>query len=126
MGRIMSISNVGLVHLENEPLFRITIPSKTQAYFREGLPVLMAVEGDARSLVQKAGAGLGCTPCDATAIAETLAQMAKLPPETLRQMGQSGQDFYQREMSFAVGMARLDESLRRIHAAKCWPHMDRR
>jgi colanic acid biosynthesis glycosyl transferase WcaI len=40
-----------LVHLRKDPLFEITIPSKTQAYMAVGKPLLMAVDGDAANLV---------------------------------------------------------------------------
>ena len=42
MPHIFAISDVLLVHLRDEPLFRITIPSKTMAYMACGRPVLMA------------------------------------------------------------------------------------
>jgi colanic acid biosynthesis glycosyl transferase WcaI len=47
-----------LVHLRRDPLFAITIPSKTQAYMAMGRPILMAVESDAADLVNRAHAGL--------------------------------------------------------------------
>ena len=47
IGRILSLADVLLVHLQDDPLFRITIPSKAQAYLAVGRPILMAVAGDA-------------------------------------------------------------------------------
>ena len=112
MGRIMAMAHAGLVHLQDEPLFRITIPSKTQAYFHEGLPVLMAVAGDARALVESAQAGLGCSPGDPEALARTVVAMMSLPAAELKQMGERGREFYRREMSFDAGVSRLEACLR--------------
>ena len=42
MPELFTQADVLLVHLKDEPLFRITIPSKTQAYLAIGKPVLMA------------------------------------------------------------------------------------
>lgn len=55
--RIAAASDALLVHLKRDPLFSITIPSKTQAYFHAGKPILMGVEGDAAYLVQEAKGG---------------------------------------------------------------------
>ena len=57
-----ALADVLLVHLKNDPLFEITIPSKTTAYMACGRPILAAVKGDAAELVQSAGAGLACQP----------------------------------------------------------------
>ncbi len=51
MPPIFALSDVLLVHLKEDPLFCITIPSKTQAYLAFGKPILMAVRGDAADLV---------------------------------------------------------------------------
>ena len=39
IGAILSLADAALVHLKDDPLFRITIPSKTQAYLALGRPV---------------------------------------------------------------------------------------
>src|SRR5205823_13152285 len=55
MGRVLALADVLLVHLKTDPLFSITIPSKTQAYMASGKPVLMAVRGDSADLVTQSG-----------------------------------------------------------------------
>ena len=40
MGGILAGSDALLVHLKDDPLFRITIPSKIQAYLAAGKPIL--------------------------------------------------------------------------------------
>lgn len=51
VGGVLDYANVLLVHLKRDPLFEITVPSKTQAYMAIGKPLLMAVSGDAADLV---------------------------------------------------------------------------
>jgi glycosyltransferase involved in cell wall biosynthesis len=121
MGRLMSVSHLGLVHLQNDPLFRITIPSKIQAYLREGLPILVAVDGDAKEVVERARAGVGCRSEDAKALADAIAELSRVPTEELRQMGIRGREFYDREMSCQAGVGRLELYLRQVvaeHSAK--------
>jgi glycosyltransferase involved in cell wall biosynthesis len=107
MGRLMSLAHVGLVHLQRDPLFQITIPSKIQAYMRAGLPILVAIEGDAKDMVEQAHAGVSCKPEDPIALATTITYLAGLPRDQLHQMGMQGQKFYEQEMSFEAGVDRI-------------------
>ncbi len=88
-----------LVHLNSSPLFKITIPSKTQAYMYAGKPIIMAVEGDAAELVRNAGAGLTCVPGNPVKLAEVVIQMIDLGPKQRLLMGKAGRDYYDRELS---------------------------
>lgn len=51
IGRYLAAADVLLIHLRKDPLYRITIPSKTQAYLAASKPILIAVEGDAAALI---------------------------------------------------------------------------
>jgi glycosyltransferase involved in cell wall biosynthesis len=74
MAKYYALADVLLVHLKRDPLFEITIPSKTQAYLACGKPILMAVAGDAAEIVRSAGAGLVCPPENPAAMSETVLQ----------------------------------------------------
>ncbi len=106
-----------LVHLKPDPLFSITIPSKTQAYLYAGKPVLMAVEGDAARLVEEAGAGLAVQPGNARDLAGKVLQLHAMQPEDLAAMGRRGQVFYEERLSFSRGLSDF-ETLFRKHARK--------
>ncbi|ADH90483.1 glycosyl transferase group 1 [Ancylobacter novellus DSM 506] len=103
VGAWLKAADVLLVHLKDDPLFAITIPSKTQAYLAAGKPILMAVAGDAAELVRQAGAGLIVPPEDPQALAGAVVQMAGLDPAELATLGANGRVFYERELSFDKG-----------------------
>ncbi|MDF2812343.1 MAG: glycosyl transferase group 1 [Microvirga sp.] len=103
VGAWLKTADVLLVHLKDDPLFAITIPSKTQAYLAVGKPILMAVSGDAAELVRQAGAGLIVPPEDPQALAGAVVQMAGLDPSELATLGANGRAFYERELSFDKG-----------------------
>ncbi len=109
MAPILAAADALLVHLIDDPLFRITIPSKTQAYLAAGKPLLMAVNGDAADLVRQADAGVVCAPQDPTAIAAAAMNLASTPASELAAMGDRGREFYRRELSMDVGVDRLVE-----------------
>lgn len=109
IGNVLRLAEVLLVHLRRDPLFAITIPSKTQAYLATGKPILMAVEGDAADLVQKAQAGLSCEPESPQAIADAVGRFYQMQPEQRKQLGVNGMDFYDRELSFAQAVTTYEK-----------------
>ena len=88
-----------IVHLKDQPLFRITIPSKTQAYLFAGRPILMAVPGDAADLVIQAGAGVLAAPENPIDLAEKITALTMMTPEARKVMGSRGPAFYQRKLA---------------------------
>lgn len=108
IGGILSMADILLVHLKDNPLFRITIPSKTQAYLAMGRPILMAVDGDAADLVARADAGVICPPENADAMAAAVKRMYELGPSRREAMGANGKAFYDNHLSLKVGVERFE------------------
>ena len=116
IGDILNLADVLLVHLKNDSLFRITIPSKTQAYMAAGRPILMGVKGDAAALVEKAGAGLTCRPEDPQDIANVVARLYNMSREELALMGDNGRKFYKQELLFRIGVRRFEKIFQYVAA----------
>jgi glycosyltransferase involved in cell wall biosynthesis len=108
IGEILNLADVLLVHLRKDPLFRITIPSKVQAYLAVGKPILVGVEGDATSLVLRAGAGLAYDPGHPENLAEAVREMAGMSLSALDQMGERGRQFYKNELSITKGVNKFE------------------
>jgi glycosyltransferase involved in cell wall biosynthesis len=111
MGAILALSDAVLVHLRDDPLFRITIPSKTQTYLYCGLPIVMAVSGDAAALVSEAGAGVCCPPQSPRSLADAIISLASSSPTSRKAMGRAGQIFYDRELSLSAGIEKFEAQL---------------
>jgi glycosyltransferase involved in cell wall biosynthesis len=109
IGKFLNSADVLLVHLKKDPLFDISIPSKTQAYMAAGKPILMGVEGAAADLIQKAGCGLSCTPENPSSIARTVEIFYKMSKTDLRKMGIAGKKFYSNELSLRAGVQKFEE-----------------
>jgi glycosyltransferase involved in cell wall biosynthesis len=114
MANIFAVSDILLVHLRDEPLFRITIPSKTIAYMACGRPVLMAVEGDAADLIRGAGAGVSCRAGDAKELAETIRSLRAIPRAELEEMGRAGRKAFLASYSRGVLLDRYEAVLATI------------
>jgi lipopolysaccharide/colanic/teichoic acid biosynthesis glycosyltransferase/glycosyltransferase involved in cell wall biosynthesis len=116
MGAVFEGVDALLVHLKDDPLFRITIPSKTQAYLASGKPILMAVRGDAADLVKRSQSGVICEPSDPKSIAEAVKILVNAGPELLSAMGRNGKAFYDKELSISTG---VEKFIRVFETAAC-------
>ena len=104
VGTHLSDADCLLVHLKDDPLFAVTIPSKTQAYMLCGKPIIMAVRGDAADLVRQAGCGKVCQPENAQELAEAAISLCRMSKLELSEMGASGLAFYRSTLSFQAGV----------------------
>lgn len=112
VGGYLHAADALLVHLRKNPLFEITIPSKTQAYMAVGKPILMAVDGNAADLIRQSGSGVIVESENATALAEAAQSLEKLSSEELGEMGQKSVEFYRKHLSLAEGVKRFSSILR--------------
>ena len=111
---LLSLADVVLVHLKDDPLFRITIPSKVQAYMSAGRPILIGVRGDAADLVLSAQAGLQCEPENPESIAEAAEKLCAMSRAELFTMGENGRRFYERELALSIGARRFERIFRSV------------
>jgi colanic acid biosynthesis glycosyl transferase WcaI len=114
VGAYLNSADALLVHLRKDPLFRITIPSKTQAYMAVGKPIVMGVEGDAADLVTLASCGAVVEPESPGDIAEGIEHLAGLPKNSLETMGCNARAYYDRELSVESGSTRFALILREL------------
>ena len=88
----VSASDLCLVMLKKTELFKTVIPTKLLEYMACERPVVVAVDGQARKIIEEAGAGVFVEPEDSRALVEAIVELAK-NPEQRRQMGASGRHY---------------------------------
>ncbi len=113
IGAVLGKADALLVHLRKDPLFTITIPSKTQAYMAVGKPILMAVDGDAADLVNIAGCGVLAESENPGAIAEAALRLYAMSSSEREAMGMRSREYYQKHLSLTVGVGRFGELFKR-------------
>lgn len=84
-----------LVTLADRPIFAATIPNKVQAYLASGRPIIASLNGEGARLVTEAKAGLAAPAEDASALADAILQLYRLPPAERERMGENGRRYYQ-------------------------------
>lgn len=97
--RIQNAADLCVVSLKDDPLFRITVPSKLQALLASGLPILGIVAGDAAAIIEASGAGFVATPGDPASARDAIRRAMAMGPEALRTLGERGRTYYANEMS---------------------------
>jgi len=97
--KIQNAADLCVVSLKDDPLFRITVPSKLQALLASGLPILGIVAGDAAQIIHESGAGFVAKPGDADSVSDAIGRAAEMDPTALRALGERGHTFYASQMS---------------------------
>lgn len=118
MPHLYALADTLLVHLKDDPLFRITIPHKILAYLSAGKPVLAAVAGDVADLIASIGAGVTCPPSDPAALAAAVASLQALPVGERQAMGNRGALAAQTRYSREALTGEIEAVLRRAIEGK--------
>ncbi len=116
IGAYLKQADILLVHLKKDPLFKITIPSKTQAYLSIGKPILMGVEGDAADIINNANAGIVFEPENSGALTKAILCLLENSPEELQVFGERAKEYYSINLSLNSGtgfFARLFKDITR-------------
>ena len=107
IGDVFAAADVLVLHIVDQPLFEITVPSKTQFYMAMGKPVLAAIKGEARDIVVSAAAGIATEPGNVEALAAAMVEMAQMPRDVLDRMGENARRAYLERFSFATAVTTI-------------------
>ena len=107
VGALLSLADALLAHLSKDPLFEITILSKTQAYMAVGKPLLMAVNGDTADLVLQSSGGVLAESENAEALAACAELLSTLALDQLHALRQKAQRYCREHLALAVGVAKF-------------------
>lgn len=105
-------ADVLVVHLKDEPLFKITIPSKLQTSLNAMKPVLMAVGGEANEIVEKAGAGVTALPGNVDSIVYAIDRILGQRNDW-EAMGVRGKRYYDENMSQRLAVEKITTLLKK-------------
>jgi glycosyltransferase involved in cell wall biosynthesis len=76
MADVLAAADCGIAILKPLPLYATTYPNKVFDYMAAGRPVVLAVDGVIRQLVEEAGAGVFVPPGDGPALAGAIRRLA--------------------------------------------------
>lgn len=127
-----ALADAMVVLLKKADYFRRVIPSKIFAAMGMQRPVLIAVEGESRHIIEEAGAGIGVEPDSAIAIADGIRRLRRIKTQgALREMGKKGREFVRRHFDRDATAGRYLDTLltldpgRRTRTGHAAPHTTR-
>ena len=88
----LSICDIALVHLNNDPVFKTVIPSKIFEAMAMGIPILLAIpDGEASSIIRDTGSGVCINPGDPSKLCDVVNFLYE-SPDQLKQFGKAGRE----------------------------------
>jgi len=88
----MSAADALLVPLGSHPIYRKFIPSKLFDCMAAGRPVLLSVDGEARTILEAAEAGIYYPAEDANGLVDAVLKL-RMNPDTAAEMGRNGRKY---------------------------------
>jgi len=110
---ILAAADVALVTLKPADVFKTVLPSKMFEAMAARRPILLGVDGEARAVLERAGAGVAFPPGDAAALAAAIERLGP-DPAARDAMGEAGRSFVKREFSRAAWAARYIDLLSKM------------
>ncbi len=118
MDRVFDTADILVMHLKYDPLYLITIPSKTQHYLACGKPIAAGVSGEAADILNGSGAALVVPPSDSAALAGAIEALAAASASDRSAKGAAGRADYDARFSFAHAIHATEAILHRIWEAR--------
>jgi len=110
MAEVLAAADACIAVLRPIPLFETVYPNKVFDYMAAGRPVILAIAGVIRELVEAVQAGIAVLPGDPDAIAEAICYLTDHRDVCLK-MGQSGRQYIEKHFDRAVLADELEKVL---------------
>jgi len=83
-----------LITLKKADIFSYTIPGKLQSYLACGKPIIGALDGIGKQIIEVSNSGLCVDAEDVVGLSENIIKMNKIPPNELLTFGNNGLDYF--------------------------------
>jgi len=115
MAEILAAADCGIAILKPLPLYATTYPNKVFDYMAAGRPVVLAIDGVIREVIEGEQAGIAVPPGDAAALAAAVRRLAADRAEA-REMGRRGRRAVERRFDRRQQSQWLEATFRRVAA----------
>lgn len=117
MPAALAAADACIAILKPIPLYKTVYPNKVFDYMAARRPVVLAIDGVIRQVVESAGAGIFVPPGDPQSLAQAILTLTA-KPDRGRQMGMAGREYLEVHFDraeLAGRLASLMESLTKVH-----------
>jgi glycosyltransferase involved in cell wall biosynthesis len=116
MPEVLAAADCGIAILKPIPLYGTTYPNKVFDYMAAGRPVVLAIDGVIRKVVEEARAGLAVPPGSAQALADAVRTLAD-DPSAARTMGFRGRSAVERDFGREMQAREMEQLMREMTSA---------
>jgi glycosyltransferase involved in cell wall biosynthesis len=117
IARYLFSANACLAILKPIELYKTTYPNKVFDYMAAGRPVILAIDGVIREIVEKANCGIFCEPGSPEAIANAVLQLHHDPANTA-QMGRNGKEHLMKYFNRKKTVQQFADMLKKITVSR--------
>lgn len=106
MPKFYAMADAMLVTLQADEVLSMTLPGKVQSYMAVGRPIIGAIDGETKKVIEDAKCGYCGRAEDAEALAENIRSFVKNPDKDL--MGKNAREYYEKHFEQEKFMDRLE------------------
>lgn len=117
IGQVLAASDACFATLLDIPEFRTPFPNKVFDYMAAARPIVLAIDGAARELVERAGSGIVVPPADDQAIAAAILKLRD-DRQLAQRMGQAGRAYVEREHTLEGQARKLEAIFRQLFSGR--------
>lgn len=99
MPKFYAMSDAMLITLADDPLLSMTLPGKVQSYMAAGKPIIGAINGETKNIIEDAKCGFICQSGDAKNLAENILKFSRLNKESREKLGENSYVYYTNRFS---------------------------
>ncbi|MGL5820930.1 MAG: glycosyltransferase family 4 protein [Sarcina sp.] len=94
MPKYFAESDALIVTLTNEKLFNVTLPAKVQSYMAAAKPILSAISGEGKKIIEEAQCGLTCEAGDYKKLAENAIKLSEMTIKERVEMAKNAKSYF--------------------------------
>ncbi|BDG37657.1 glycosyltransferase family 4 protein [Saccharococcus caldoxylosilyticus] len=113
MPQFFSMASALLVTLKNNEFISYTLPGKVQSYMAAGKPIIGAINGEARRVIEESGCGLCCDAEDYKALANIVKQFISIP-EKHKEFALNSRKYYEENFTKDIFIKGLLNNLNKL------------
>lgn len=110
--KILACCDAAVLSFAGSRLWEMTIPAKLQSYMACGMPVIAAAKGETERIIREAACGACCGTGDAAGLAERILELAALPEEEIKKLGDNARRYCESHYDKGSLMDRMDRYLK--------------
>ena len=109
MPQFYAMADAMLLTLESDPILSMTLPGKLQSYMAAGKPVIAAIDGEAKRVIEESECGFCGKAEDAKTLAETIMRFVKC--EDKESLANNARSYYEQHFEKERFIEELEKQL---------------